>query len=83
MFEAVEGLIAEHGELEGRLGAPETHADARLSKKLNTRYSELSAVIGAYRDLQSLDEDFGHVHGLPVESRVEADAHPVEVLSLQ
>ncbi|MDA0163240.1 FAD-dependent oxidoreductase [Solirubrobacter ginsenosidimutans] len=32
--------------------------------------------------LQSLDEDFGHVQGIPVESRVVADTHPVEVLSL-
>ena len=32
--------------------------------------------------LQTLDEDFGHVSGLPVESRIGADAHPVEVLSL-
>ena len=32
--------------------------------------------------LQSLDEDFGRVSGLPVESRIGADAHPVEVLSL-
>ncbi len=42
MFEAVEGLLAEHAELEGRLGAPETHADARLAKQLNQRYAELS-----------------------------------------
>ena len=28
MFEAVEGMLAEHAELEGRLGLPETHADA-------------------------------------------------------
>ena len=32
--------------------------------------------------LQSLDEDFGRVHGLPVESRVGADTRPIEVLSL-
>jgi sulfide:quinone oxidoreductase len=32
--------------------------------------------------LQSLDEDFGHVHGLFVESHIGADTNPVEVLSL-
>ncbi len=42
MFEAVEGLLAEHAELEARLAAPETHADARLAKRLNQRYAELS-----------------------------------------
>jgi peptide chain release factor 1 len=57
MFEAVEGLLAEHGELEGRLAAPETHADARLAKRLNQRYAELSAIIGAWRELQQLGDD--------------------------
>ena len=41
MFEAVEGLVAEHAELERRLAEPETHADQRLAKRLNQRYAEL------------------------------------------
>jgi peptide chain release factor 1 len=57
MFEAVEGMLAEHAALEQRLGAPETHADARLAKQLNQRYAALSSIIGAYRDLQRLDDD--------------------------
>ncbi len=57
MFEAVESMLAEHAELEQRLGAPETHADARLAKQLNQRYAALSSIIGAYRDLQRLDDD--------------------------
>jgi peptide chain release factor 1 len=56
-FEAVEGLLVEHQELEGRLAAPETHADARLAKQLNQRYAELSAIIGAYRTWQQLGHD--------------------------
>jgi sulfide:quinone oxidoreductase len=32
--------------------------------------------------LQSLDEDFGQVQGMPVESRVAAGANPIEILSL-
>ena len=43
MFEAVEGLVAEHAELEEQLAAPETHADARLAKRLNQRYAQLSS----------------------------------------
>ena len=46
MFEGVEGMAREHAELERRLGAPETHADARLAKRLNQRYAELSGIIG-------------------------------------
>ncbi|TQL67481.1 peptide chain release factor 1 [Nocardioides albertanoniae] len=56
-FEAVEGLIEEHAELEKRLAEPETHADARLAKKLNQRYAELSSIIDAYRDWQQLGDD--------------------------
>lgn len=57
MFEAVEGMLAEHGELEGRLAEPETHADARLAKQLNQRYSVLSSIIGAWREWQQLGDD--------------------------
>ncbi|MFT4286635.1 peptide chain release factor 1 [Nocardioides sp.] len=57
MFEAVEGLVEEHGEIEKRLGDPEVHADARLAKRLNTRYAELSAIIGAWREWHHLGDD--------------------------
>jgi peptide chain release factor 1 len=67
MFEAVEGLVEEHRELEGRLGAPETHADARLAKRLNQRYAELSAIIGAYRLWQQLGEDIDAARALAAE----------------
>ena len=42
MFEAVDSMAEEHAELEQRLGAAETHADARLAKQLNQRYAHLS-----------------------------------------
>ena len=42
MFEAVSTLVDEHAELERQLSQPETHADARLAKKLNQRYAELT-----------------------------------------
>jgi len=67
MFEAVEGLVDEHHELEGRLGAPETHADARLAKRLNQRYAELSAVINAYRHWQQLGDDIEAARSLAAE----------------
>lgn len=57
MFEAVEGLVEEHAALEQRLAAPETHADARLAKRLNQRYAELSAIIGAWREWRQLGGD--------------------------
>ena len=57
MFEAVEALAAEHRELEGRLGEPETHADARLAKRLNQRYAELSAIVRTHEEWRRLGED--------------------------
>jgi peptide chain release factor 1 len=57
MFEAVEGLVAEHAGLEQQLAAPETHADQRLAKRLNQRYAELSAVVATWRDWLELGED--------------------------
>jgi peptide chain release factor 1 len=57
MFEAVEGLVAEHAALEERLAAPETHADQRLAKRLNQRYAELSAVVATWRDWLQLGDD--------------------------
>ncbi|UMG91974.1 peptide chain release factor 1 [Nocardioides sp. TF02-7] len=59
MFEAVEGMLEEHAELEKRLALPETHADARLARTLNRRYSELGAIIGAWREWQQHGDDAG------------------------
>jgi peptide chain release factor 1 len=77
VFEAVEGLVAEHRDLEGRLAEPETHADARLAKRLNQRYAELSSILGAYRDWQTLGEDLAAARELATEDPAfaeEADA---------
>ena len=57
MFEAVEGMLAEHGDLEQQLARPETHADARLAKRLNQRYAALSAIVDTWREWQGLGED--------------------------
>ncbi len=57
MFEAVEGMLEEHRDLEARLAEPETHADARLAKRLNRRYSELSAIIATWREWEQYAGD--------------------------
>ncbi len=57
MFESVDALVEEHARLETQLGAPETHADQRLAKKLNQRYAELTSVVSAYRDWLQLGDD--------------------------
>jgi peptide chain release factor 1 len=67
MFEAVAGLLAEHAELETRLALPETHADARLAKRLNQRYAELSAIIGAWREWTRYGDDLSAAKELAAE----------------
>jgi len=57
MFEAVDGLVDEHAELEHRLADPTIHADLGLAKRLNQRYAELTAIVRAYRDWQHLGGD--------------------------
>ncbi len=57
MFEAVEGLVTEHAELEQRLAEPSTHADQQLAKKLNQRYAEVSAIIRTWREWLQFGED--------------------------
>jgi peptide chain release factor 1 len=57
VFEAVDTMALEHAELEQQLGAPETHADARLAKQLNQRYAELTRILAAKHDLDQLAGD--------------------------
>jgi peptide chain release factor 1 len=57
VFEAVEGMLAEHAELEAKLALPETHADARLARTVNRRYAELDAVIATWREWRRYGED--------------------------
>jgi peptide chain release factor 1 len=59
VFEAVEALITEHHELEQRLVDPAVHADQALSKRLNQRYAELTAILRTYREWQRAGDDLG------------------------
>ena len=67
MFEAVEGLLAEHADLESRLSLPETHADARTAKTLNQRYAELTAIITTWREWRRAGDDISAARELAVE----------------
>jgi len=73
VFEAVEGLAAEQAELEGRLGDPATHADARLAKRINQRYAELSTIVRTWREWQQLGDDAGAARELAPEDAAFAE----------
>jgi peptide chain release factor 1 len=77
MFEAVEGLVEEHAELEHRLADPSIHADQALARKLNQRYAELTAIVRTYREWQQLGDDIEAARELAAEDpsfAEEADA---------
>ncbi|NYG60580.1 peptide chain release factor 1 [Nocardioides daedukensis] len=78
MFEAVEGLAAEHADVEQRLAQPETHADQRLAKQLNQRYAELSAIVRTWQDWLQLGDDIEAARELASEDAAFAE----EALSL-
>jgi peptide chain release factor 1 len=67
VFEAVEGLRAEHAELEQQLADPATHADQRLAKRLNQRYAELTAVVTSWEEWQQLGDDIEAARELAAE----------------
>jgi peptide chain release factor 1 len=57
VFEAVQGLVAEHADIEQRLADPSIHADQGLARRLNQRYAELSAIVRAFDEWQRLGDD--------------------------
>ncbi len=67
MFEAVDGLVAEHRELEQRLAEPGIHADQGLAKRLNQRYAELTAIVRAYDEWRRLGDDIEAARELAAE----------------
>ena len=49
MFEQLDGLEAEHAQLEQKLADPAIHSDQREAQKLGRRYAELTGTIIAGR----------------------------------
>lgn len=83
MFEAVEGLIAEHAELETTLADPEVHADQSLARKLNQRYAELSAIVRTYREWLQLGDDAQAARDLAGEDPEGSGAFLAEAVQLE
>jgi peptide chain release factor 1 len=73
VFESVDAMATEHSELERQLGAAETHADARLAKKINQRYALLSKVLGAKKEWDDLGGDIEAARELATEDPAFAD----------
>ncbi|MGI9156369.1 MAG: peptide chain release factor 1 [Marmoricola sp.] len=82
MFEAVEGLLAEHAALEPQLADPAVHTDQALAKRLNQRYAELSSILRAYHDWQHLADDEGAARQLAAEDHDGDGAFAIEATEL-
>jgi peptide chain release factor 1 len=57
VFESVQGLLAEHAELEKQLSDPDLHSDPARSKRINRRYAELGRIVAAYHIWRKLTDD--------------------------
>jgi peptide chain release factor 1 len=78
MFEAVDGLVAEHAEIEQRLAEPETHSDQALAKKLGQRYAELSAIVRAYDEWRRVGDDLEAARELSEDAAFAEEATSLE-----
>jgi peptide chain release factor 1 len=67
MFEAVEGLVAEHADLERRLAEPDVYSDQARARRLNQRYAVLTAVVRTFHEWQATRDDVVAAHELAAE----------------
>ena len=57
MLDSVQPLLAEYVELQTKLSDSALHSNPALAKKLNRRYAELGAIVAAYNQVVTLNED--------------------------
>jgi peptide chain release factor 1 len=76
VFEAIEELLVEHGQLEARLADPEVHNDQTLARKLGKRYAELTPITEAYKAYQANAADLEAARELVAEDPSFAEELP-------
>ncbi len=76
MFESVQHLLAEHGELQEELADPALHADAARAKRVNRRYAELSRVVAAHSTWLQAGDDLEAARELAKEDAAFAEEVP-------
>ena len=73
MFDAVEGLLAEHAEIEQQLADPELHANPSRSRRLGKRYAELTVIANSFREWQAVCGDLQAARELATDDASFAD----------
>ncbi|WP_289018548.1 peptide chain release factor 1 [uncultured Ornithinimicrobium sp.] len=69
-------LLAEHAEIEQRLGDPAVHGDPTALRRLNTRYAALTPTVGAYRAWERAAGDLATARELAAEDPSFAEEVP-------
>ncbi|MEY4990999.1 MAG: peptide chain release factor 1 [Actinomycetota bacterium] len=77
MLDSLQGLRAEHAELQGQLSDAAVHQNPALAKKLNRRYAELSAILAAEASVLNLQDDIAAASELAKEDEAFAAELPV------
>ncbi|MEY4417620.1 MAG: hypothetical protein RIQ88_58 [Actinomycetota bacterium] len=83
MLASVQALLAEHAQLQSQLSDASVHANPALAKKLNRRYAELNAIVTAYNNVNSLQEDLNAAKDMAKEDEEFAAEIPVLEQKLQ
>jgi len=77
LVDSLAGLRAEHASLQEQLSDSAVHANPYLAKKINRRYAELSAILGADDLVRGLDDDLAAAKELSKEDAAFAEELPV------
>ena len=67
MWDSIEQLRSEHGELQLKLADPAVHQSPGLARKLNRRYLELDRIVTTHNTLVSLQDDLAATKELAAE----------------
>jgi peptide chain release factor 1 len=76
MLDSVQPLLAEHTQLQEQLSDASVHQNPALAKKLNRRYAQVSAIVSAYNQLVSFNDDLAATKDLAKEDEVFAAELP-------
>jgi peptide chain release factor 1 len=76
MLDSVQPLLAEHAQLQEQLSDASVHQNPALAKKLNRRYAQVSAIVSAYNQLVSFNDDLAATKDLAKEDEVFAEELP-------
>jgi len=77
LVDSLAGLRAEHASLQEQLSDSAVHTNPGLAKKINRRYAELSAIMGADELVRGLDDDLAAAKELSKEDAAFAEELPI------